>query len=135
MARYTLGIEKEVHEIVKSESKKRNKSIKDLVQDAIIEYFKRHSIIKSESLPREIKLGELYDFFDEYIKEHAYFNIRNLSIEFLMDIGSFTYKDASKSEGLGKIKYRFSRIIGVAIQQKILMKHNRQTIKVIQKPF
>ncbi len=140
MVKYVLNIEKKVHEIVKSESIKRRESMKSLVQNAIIEYFNRHKVvtiglITSESQTKDIEVGVLYDFLDEYIKKHTYFNLRSLSIGFLMNSESLIHKDASKSEDLGKIIYRFSKITKDAIQQKILMKFNSRTFKVIQKPI
>lgn len=109
-----ININKKTHGIVKMESEKRNESMKNLVQDAIIEYFERHKVVVNKMTtcenynPKDIELGELYDFFDEYINKHTYFNIRSLSIEFLMNNESLTYNEASKSMDLGKIKNRFS---------------------------
>ena len=129
-----INIGKRIHEIVKSESTKRNESMKSLVQDAIIEYFERHKMITNKSCnPKDIELGELYDFFDEYINRHTYFNIRNLSIEFLMNNESLTYNEASKSIDLGRIKNRFSKITREANQQEMLKRYNKRTFRVIKK--
>jgi len=133
-----INIDKKTHGIVKMESEKRNESMKSLVQDAIIEYFEKHKVvankmIMSESLnPKDIELGELYDFFDEYINKHTYFNIRSLSIEFLMNNESLTYNEASNSKNLRRIKYRFSKITTNATQQEILKRYNKRTFRVIK---
>ena len=129
-----INIGKRIHEIVKLESTKRNESMKSLVQDAIIENFERHKMITNKSCnPKDIELGELYDFFDEYINRHTYFNIRNLSIEFLMNNESLNYNEASKSIDLGRIKNRFSKITREANQQEMLKRYNKRTFRVIKK--
>lgn len=50
--------------------------MKSLVQDAIIEYFERHKVISERYKPNknDFELEALYDFFDEYITKHTYFN-------------------------------------------------------------
>lgn len=133
-----INITKKIHAIVKSESTKRNESMKSLVQDAITEYFERHKVITNKMItsessnPKDIEMGELYDFFDEYINKHTYFNIKSLSIEFLMNSESLTYKEASNLEDLGRIKNRFSKITREANQQEILKRYNKRTFRVIK---
>jgi len=133
-----LYIDKKTHEMVKSESAKRNESMKSLVHDAIIEYFERHKVVTNKIItseshkPKDIELGELYDFFDEYIKKHTYFNLRSLAIEFLINNESLTYKEASNSKNLRSIKYRFSKITTNATQQEILKRYNKRTFRVIK---
>ena len=134
-----INIGKRIHEIVKSESTKRNETMKSLVQDAIIEYFERHKVVMRKMItnktcnPKDIELGEFYDYFDEYINNHTYFNIRSLSIEFLMSNESLTYNDASKSMELGRIKNKFSKITREANQQEMLKRYNKRTFRVIKK--
>lgn len=80
----------------------------------------------------EFELEKLCKFFDEYIKDHVYFSIRKLAIEFLTNNTSLTYKEASTTEGFLGMIMRFSKIITQAKREEIVEKYNANTYKVIK---
>lgn len=81
----------------------------------------------------EFESEVLYDFFDEFIKDCAYFRTRRLAITFLVANTSLTYNQASHSDKLRGIIMRFSRITTYAKRNKIIEIYNKRVFKVIRK--
>lgn len=74
----------------------------------------------------------LKNYFNEFIRDRVYFNIRTLAIGFISDNTSLTYKQASSNDNLRGTIMRFSKIITQAKREKTVRKYNTNTYEIIK---
>ena len=74
----------------------------------------------------------LKDYFHEFIKDHFYFRIKALAVEFITDNTSLTYKQASNTKELRGIIMRFSKITTQAKRENIIKKYNNRVYQIIK---
>ena len=74
----------------------------------------------------------LKNYFNEFIRDRVYFNIRTLAINFISDNTSLTYKQASQTNNLFGMIMRFSKITTQAKREKTVRKYNTNTYEIIK---
>ena len=115
MSKYkTLNIDKKIHSVLKEESGKRLISMKQLVHDAVIEYFERHKVFDSNLDPDTIE--KIKVCIEEIYKPEK---IKNIWINTLID------KIAKKLE---LDKYLIEKVVLKLIDNGLLIKDYRDDI-------
>lgn len=82
--------------------------------------------------PNNLESEVLKNYFNEFIRDRVYFNIRTLAIGFISDNTSLTYKQASSNDNLRGTIMRFSKIIIQAKRDEIIRKYNTNTYEIIK---
>ena len=82
--------------------------------------------------PNNFESVFLKNYFNEFIRDRVYFNIRTLAISFISDNTSLNYKQASQTENLLGMIMRFSKITTQAKREEILRKYNTNTYEIIK---
>lgn len=82
--------------------------------------------------PNNFESKVLKSYFNEFIRDRVYFNIRTLAIGFISENTSLTYKQASSNDNLRGTIMRFSKITTQAKRDEIIRKYNTNTYEIIK---
>jgi len=97
----------------------------------LLEEFIDTTLILSPRQKTSLKREILQSFAYNYIKEHSYLSISNITIDFMIKVLQISkFNNRQNVELKRRLKYSFGYIIKKMVREKLLIKHGRRCYKV-----
>ena len=88
-------------------------------------------LIKKRKIQIEnTELEDLVEFFLNYMKDHTYIKIKNISAEYIMQECNISYREAITYK-FGKLRFKLCKIIRVGLDSNAIVRYNNDTFRKI----
>lgn len=98
---------------------------------SLLKGFINTTLILTSDQKTSLKREVLQSFAYNYIKEHTYLSINNITVDFMISVLQISKFRKSENIELKRcLKYSFASIIKKLAREKIIIKHGRKCYKV-----
>jgi len=99
---------------------------------SLLQDFINTTLILSPEQKISLRKEILQSFADNYIKEHIYLSIANITTDFMRNVMQISkFKEKNSAELKRRLKYSFAYIIKKMAREKLIVKRGRKCYKVI----